>query len=61
VVAITAATATDNCGTAAVVGIRSDGKPISDPYPQGITTIRWTATDPTGNRATCTQTVTVTK
>src|SRR5205823_2117061 len=32
---------------------------LSAPYPQGTTTITWTATDAAGNTATATQTVTV--
>jgi hypothetical protein len=38
---------------------RSDNQPLNDPYPVGTTTITWTATDASGNTATCTQTVTV--
>jgi VCBS repeat-containing protein len=53
------ATATDNAGTATVTGTRSDGKALRDPYPVGTTTLTWTATDPSGNTATATQTVTV--
>ena len=52
------ATAADNCG-ATVAGVRSDAKPLSDPYPTGVTTIIWTATDAAGNRVSCTQTITV--
>jgi uncharacterized repeat protein (TIGR01451 family) len=60
-----------NVGTATATGqnvtissSRSDGRPLSDPYPAGVTTITWTATthdsagDDTGN-ASCQQTVTV--
>jgi hypothetical protein len=54
------ATATDNCPGVTVTGTRSDGKPLTDPYPAGTTTITWKATDSSGNTATCTQTVTVT-
>lgn len=40
---------------------RSDDLPLSDPFPAGMTTITWTATDTTnGNIASCVQTVTVT-
>ena len=38
---------TDNCGNdvnTTLVGVRSDGQPLSDPYPVGTTTIAWTAT-----------------
>lgn len=41
--------------------VRSDGRPLSDPFPAGTTVITWTATDTTnGNVASCSQTVTVT-
>jgi hypothetical protein len=59
-VAITPATATDNCGEPAVDGVRSDGLALSDPYPLGITTITWTATDDAGNTDECVQKVVVT-
>ncbi len=52
------ATATDNC-SATVVGVRSDGLALTDNYPGGVTTITWTATDPSNNTATCRQTITV--
>jgi hypothetical protein len=51
--------ATDNCGTPTVAGSRSDGQPLTAPYPLGATTITWTATDAAGNQATGTQVVTV--
>jgi len=39
---------------------RSDDLPLSDPFPAGLTTITWTATDDlNGNVASCTQSVTV--
>ena len=47
------ATATDNCGVPTV----SNDAPIA--FPIGNTTVIWTATDPAGNTATCTQIVTV--
>jgi len=53
------ATATDNCGTPTVTGTRSDAQALDAPYPQGTTTITWTATDDSNNTASCTQTVTV--
>ncbi|MFL6231257.1 MAG: HYR domain-containing protein [Pyrinomonadaceae bacterium] len=43
-----------------VTSTRSDGEAIDAPYPGGITTITWTATDSDGRKASCTQTVTVT-
>ncbi|UOX35636.1 HYR domain-containing protein [Flavobacterium sediminilitoris] len=48
------ATATDNCGVPTV----SNDAPSS--FPIGDTTVTWTATDATGNTATCTQVITVT-
>ncbi|GAB1451517.1 hypothetical protein MASR2M47_15730 [Draconibacterium sp.] len=52
-------TATDNCQVASLVGVRSDGFAITDPFPVGVTTITWTATDACGNGSSCTQTVTM--
>jgi hypothetical protein len=49
----------DNCSSASVTGVRSDGKPLNAPYPIGVTLITWTATDTNSNTASCTQTVTV--
>jgi uncharacterized repeat protein (TIGR01451 family) len=49
----------DNCDTPTVTGTRSDGQSLNAPYPKGTTTITWTATDSSGNHASCTQTVTV--
>jgi len=53
------ATVTDNCAGATVSGARSDAQPLNAPYPVGTTTITWTATDASGNKATCPQTITV--
>ncbi|WP_113922614.1 HYR domain-containing protein [Cognataquiflexum aquatile] len=51
----------DNC-SATVTGVRSDGKPLTDPYPVGQTTITWSAEDPSGNDAAVViQKVTVTQ
>jgi len=52
-------TATDNCGSATLAGSRSDGAAMADPFPKGMTTITWTATDSHGNSSTATQTVAV--
>ncbi|MGE5106607.1 MAG: HYR domain-containing protein, partial [Sphingobacteriales bacterium] len=52
-------TATDNCGSTSINGIRSDGKLLTDNYPTGATVITWTATDAHSNTASCTQTITV--
>lgn len=53
------ASAADDSGAATVEGARSDGRALDAPYPIGVTTITWTATDAAGNTATATQTVTV--
>jgi hypothetical protein len=45
------ATASDNCSVGDPIGIRSDGLPITDPYPVGVTTITWNVTDANGNDA----------
>jgi uncharacterized repeat protein (TIGR01451 family) len=43
-----------------VEGQRSDGLALDDPYPVGVTTITWTATDAQSRQDSCTQTITVT-
>jgi hypothetical protein len=54
------ASASDNCdGSPTILGTRSDLLALNDPYPTGLTTITWTATDACGNSDTCPQTVTV--
>lgn len=47
------ATAIDNSGTASIVG------PSGGTFSVGVTSVIWTATDPAGNQATATQSVTV--
>jgi len=59
VVAVAPPTASDNCSNAIVTYVRSDGKDLNAPYPVGVTTITWTATDGSENVTTATQTVTV--
>lgn len=59
VVAVAPPTASDNCSNATVTYVRSDGKDLNAPYPVGVTTITWTATDGSENVTTATQTVTV--
>ncbi|MBW6501175.1 MAG: HYR domain-containing protein, partial [Bacteroidales bacterium] len=60
-VAVGTATADDNCSDpVTIAGVRSDGLPLTDPYPLGTTTITWTATDDCGNASSCEQTITVT-
>ncbi len=54
-----AATAVDNCETADLQGVRSDGLALTDTYPKGTTTITWTASDPSGNDISVDQTITV--
>ncbi|WP_175574454.1 HYR domain-containing protein [Algoriphagus marinus] len=49
-ISITEPSVSDNC-SAIVTGVRSDGKPLSAPYPVGETTITWSAEDPSGNDA----------
>ena len=53
------ATATDNCGTPAIAGVRSDAQALNAPYPVGTTTITWTATDAGGGSDSAVQTITV--
>jgi hypothetical protein len=53
-------TASDNCALASLVGVRSDNAALTAPYPKGMTTINWTATDQAGNTSTAPQTITVT-
>ncbi|MBZ0172587.1 MAG: hypothetical protein K8E66_09435, partial [Phycisphaerales bacterium] len=54
-------TATDNCTDVAVTYERSDNPLLGfdDPFPSGVTTVTWTATDPCGNTDTDVQLVTV--
>lgn len=53
------ATASDNCSTPTIVGVRSDAQALNALYPKGTTTITWTATDAAGNHSSCVQTITV--
>jgi hypothetical protein len=54
------ASATDNCSVGTPTGVRSDSKLLTDPFPVGITTIRWNVADINGNNAVeVVQTVTV--
>jgi VCBS repeat-containing protein len=55
-----AATGTDNCGVTTVVGVRSDGLALTDPYPVDVTTVTWTVTDSHGHTTTGTQIITIT-
>jgi len=58
-VAVAPPAATDNCSAITFAGVRSDSKPLDAPYPVGVTTITWTATDASGNASTVQQSVTV--
>jgi HYR domain-containing protein len=52
--------AQDSCPGVTITGTRSDGFPLTDhTYPVGATLITWTATDASGNQATCTQEIDV--
>jgi hypothetical protein len=53
------ASSSDNCPGETVTSTRSDGLAINLPYPKGVTTITWKATDASGNTASANQTVTV--
>jgi hypothetical protein len=55
------ATATDDIHVESIVGVRSDDPslPLDAPYPSGVTTITWTATDNDGMTDSEAQTVTV--
>jgi hypothetical protein len=59
VVALGSPLASDNCGDPTISSVRSDGLLMSAPFPVGVTTVTWTATDAAGNKASATQTVTV--
>lgn len=51
----------DKCdGVITATGTRSDGQALTAPYPVGITTITWVATDASGNSAQYQQKVTIT-
>jgi len=54
-----AAVAADNCPNVQVAGARSDGADLSAPYPAGTTTIKWTATDASGNTGSANQQISV--
>jgi len=51
--------ATSTSAGVTIVGVRSDGKGLADPYPVGTTTITWVATDASADEGACTQTITV--
>ena len=54
-----AATATDPCAPVTITSSRSDGLPLSAPFPLGVTAITYIATDGCGNSTSGTQTITV--
>jgi len=51
--------ATDNCGNVTITPVRSDGKPLTDPFNCGTTFIGWNAVDECGNKTTRTTEVVV--
>ncbi len=60
-VALGTATSSDNCnGQVTVTPVRSDSQAAGSPFMLGLTSVVWTAQDPSGLTATCTQTVKVT-
>jgi hypothetical protein len=52
---LTTPSTNDNCGVASVTNDHP-----SNVFPVGVTTVKWTVTDNSGNTATCNQKVTVT-
>jgi hypothetical protein len=59
VVAVAAPGVDDNCSDVKVSSARSDNAASDAPYPVGVTTITWTATDAAGNFASASQKITV--
>jgi hypothetical protein len=51
--------AADNCPDVKVAGARSDGADLSAAYPVGLTTVKWTATDASGNIGSADQQISV--
>ena len=58
-VAVAAPAVSDNCSDVSVSSARSDNAALDAPYPVGVTTITWTATDAAGNFASAAQKITV--
>jgi len=58
-VVVGTAVAADNCPDVKVAGARNDGAALSAPYPVGVTTVKWTATDASGNTGSADQLITV--
>jgi len=59
VVTVAPPSAHDDCAVVQLVGVRDDGKNLSDPFPVGVTTVTWTAQDAALNSASVAQTITV--
>ncbi len=59
VVDLGTATASDNCSTPVIVCSRDDGAPCDAPFPVGVTTVTWTATDDCGHETSESQVVVV--
>jgi hypothetical protein len=49
----------DGCVSVVVSGVRSDHLALSDPYPIGLTTITWKATDACSNTSTAAQSIVI--
>jgi len=49
----------DNCPDVKVASARNDAADLSAPYPVGLTTVKWTATDATGNTGSADQQISV--
>ena len=58
-VVVGTAVAADNCPDVKVAGARNDGADLSAPYPVGLTTIKWTATDASGNTGSADQQISI--
>ena len=58
-VVVGTAVAADNCPDVKVAGARGDGADLSAPYPVGLTIVKWTATDASGNTGSADQQITV--
>lgn len=59
VVEVAAPAVADNCSDVKVSSARSDNAASDAPYPVGVTTITWTATDAAGNFSSAAQKITV--
>jgi hypothetical protein len=58
-VVVGTAVAADNCPDVKVAGARGDGADLSAPYPVGLTIVKWTATDASGNTGSADQQINI--